>query len=176
MTGEALNLGGRTGLSLEWSPQQIYRDRSWSKHQNRMEFRGSSGQWARPWRSGAGTDWSWASWPQTGSHSILPAAMKTGWPLHSVSWSLRICFSRLCCQTCWRESESQSLSLTLWHPMDYTVHGILQAGILEWVIFPFSRGSSQHRDQTQVSCIAGGFFTSWATKEAPTCWSMTTAH
>ena len=94
MTGEALNLGGRTGLSLEWSPQQIYRDRSWSKHQNRMEFRGSSGQWARPWRSGAGTDWSWASWPQTGSHSILPAAMKTGWPLPSVSWSLRSCFNK----------------------------------------------------------------------------------
>ena len=35
--------------------------------------------------------------------------------------------------------------------MDYTVHGILQARILEWVAFPFSRGSSQPRDQTQVS-------------------------
>ena len=50
--------------------------------------------------------------------------------------------------------------------MDYTVHGILQTIILEWVAFPFSRGSSQHRDRTQVSCIACGFFTSWATKEA----------
>ena len=46
------------------------------------------------------------------------------------------------------------------------VHGILQARILEWVAFPFSRGSSQPRDQTQVSWIAGGFFTSWATREA----------
>ena len=46
------------------------------------------------------------------------------------------------------------------HPMDYTVHVILQARILEWVDFPFSRGSSQPRDRTQVSCIAGGFFTS----------------
>ena len=36
-------------------------------------------------------------------------------------------------------------------PMDYTVHGILQARILEWVAFPFSRGYSQPRDQTQVS-------------------------
>ena len=36
-------------------------------------------------------------------------------------------------------------------PMDYTVHGILQARILQWVAFPFSRGSSQLRDQTQVS-------------------------
>ena len=50
--------------------------------------------------------------------------------------------------------------------MDYTIHGILQARILEWVAFPFSRGSSQPRDQTQVSHIAGGFFTSWATREA----------
>ena len=50
--------------------------------------------------------------------------------------------------------------------MDYTVHGILQARILEWIAFPFSRGSSQPRDRPQVSCIAGRFFTSWATGEA----------
>ena len=50
--------------------------------------------------------------------------------------------------------------------MDYTVHGILQARILEWVALPFSRGSSQPKDQAQVSYIAGGFFTSWATREA----------
>ena len=84
---------------------------------------------------------------------------------------------------------------TLCDTMDYTVHGILQARILEWVAFPFSRGSSQLRDQTQVShkgsqgilewvaypfssrsslprnqtgvsCIAGGFFTNWALREA----------
>ena len=41
--------------------------------------------------------------------------------------------------------------LTLWDPMVYTVHEILQARILEWVAFPFSRGYSQPRDQTQVS-------------------------
>ena len=58
------------------------------------------------------------------------------------------------------ESESRSVaSDSLCDPMDYTVHGILQARILEWVAFPFSRGSSQLRDRTQVSCIAGGFFT-----------------
>ena len=51
---------------------------------------------------------------------------------------------------------------TLCNPTDYTVHAILQARILEWVVFPFSTGSSQPRDQTQVSWIAGGFFTSWA--------------
>ena len=55
--------------------------------------------------------------------------------------------------------------------MEYTVHGILQARILEWVAFPFSRGSSQLRDQTQVSRIAGRFFMSWATKEAQEYWS-----
>ena len=56
--------------------------------------------------------------------------------------------------------------LTLCDPMDYTVHGILQARILEWVAFPSSRRSSQLRDQTHVSRIAGKFFTSWATREA----------
>ena len=55
--------------------------------------------------------------------------------------------------------------------MDYTVHGILQARILEWVAIPFSRGSSQPRDQIQVSRIAGGFFTSWAKREALEYWS-----
>ena len=55
---------------------------------------------------------------------------------------------------------------TLCDPMDYTVHGILQATILEWVVFPFSRGFSQPRDRTQVSCIAGGFFTNWETRGA----------
>ena len=44
---------------------------------------------------------------------------------------------------------------TLCEPVDYTVHGILQARTLEWVAFPFFRGSSQPRDQTQVSCIGG---------------------
>jgi len=55
--------------------------------------------------------------------------------------------------------------------MDYTVHGILQARILEWVAIPFSRRSSQPRDQTQVSHIAGRFFTNWATREAQEHWS-----
>ena len=50
--------------------------------------------------------------------------------------------------------------------MDYTVHGILQARILEWVAMPSSRRSSKPRDRTQVSHIAGRFFTSWATREA----------
>ena len=51
----------------------------------------------------------------------------------------------------------------LW-PAGSLVHGILQARILEWAAMPSSRGSSQPRDQTQVSLIAGGFFTIWATR------------
>ena len=58
------------------------------------------------------------------------------------------------------------LCLTLCYPTDYVVHGILQARILEWVTFPFSRGSSQPMEWTQVSRIAGKFFTNWATREA----------
>ena len=59
---------------------------------------------------------------------------------------------------------------TLWDPMSCSppgssVHGILQARILEWVAIPFSRRSSQSRDRTQVSCIVGGFFTNWAIRE-----------
>ena len=61
--------------------------------------------------------------------------------------------------------------LTLCNPMGYTVRGILQARILEWVAFPFSSGSSRPRDWTQDSRIAGRFFTSWATREAQEYWS-----
>ena len=50
-------------------------------------------------------------------------------------------------------------------PPAFSVHGILQARILKWVAFPFSRGSSWPRDRTRVSRIAGGFFTVWATRE-----------
>ena len=55
--------------------------------------------------------------------------------------------------------------------MDYTAHGILQARILEWVVFSFSRRSSQPRDGTQVSHIAGRFITRLATREAQEYWS-----
>ena len=51
-------------------------------------------------------------------------------------------------------------------PPGSSVHGISQARILEWVAISFSRISSQLRDQTGVSCVAGGLFTNWATREA----------
>ena len=60
---------------------------------------------------------------------------------------------------------------TLCDPMDCSlsgssVHGIFQARVLEWVAISFSRGSSQPRDRTWVSHIAGRCFTVWATREA----------
>ena len=73
----------------------------------------------------------------------------------------------ICCVLC---SVAQ-LCLTLCDPMDCnppgsSIHGILQARTLEWVAMPSSRGSSRPGDRTQVSWIAGRFFTSWATRKA----------
>ena len=75
------------------------------------------------------------------------------------------------CTIVWKcESIVVQSWLTLWNPIDCSptsssVHGILQARVLEWVAIPFSRGYSWPRDRTQVSCIAGGFFMVWATRE-----------
>ena len=67
--------------------------------------------------------------------------------------------------------KSLSRFRSLCDPMDCSlpgssICGISQARILEWVAVSFSRGSSQPRDQTQVSCIAGKLFTFWATRES----------
>ena len=67
-------------------------------------------------------------------------------------WKVKVKVAQLCPAPC--------------DPMDYAVYGILQARILERVAFPFSRRSSQPRDQTQAFRIADAFFTSWATREA----------
>ena len=69
------------------------------------------------------------------------------------------------------ESVSRSVWTTLCDSMDYSppgfsVHGILQARTLKCIAILFSRGSSWPRDRTRVLCIAGGFFTVWATREA----------
>ena len=99
----------------------------------------------------------------------------------SSSWFYPLCiFAVLHCFSTWpsrmismvtKVKVTQSC-LTLCNPMDCSVpdssiHGILLARILEWVTIPFSRGSSQPRDWTQFSLIAGRFFTVWATSEAP---------
>ena len=73
-----------------------------------------------------------------------------------------------CCMCC---ANSLQLCLTLCDPVDCSlpgssVRGILQAGILEWVAIPFSKGSSQPRDRIQVSWTAVELFIVWATREA----------
>ena len=107
---------------------------------------------------------------------------------HGGKENLRMCKERTASSLGWLEKETWSQrggqkskqrpdpglsykELTLCSPMGYTVPGILQDRILEWVAVPFSRGSYQPRDQTQVSHIAGIFFTSWATGEAQEYWS-----
>ena len=77
------------------------------------------------------------------------------------TWKWKVLIAQLCQIIC--------------DPMDCSppgslVHGILQARILEWIALPFSKGSFWPRDQTQVSCIAGRFFTVWATREAQQGW------
>ena len=74
------------------------------------------------------------------------------------------CHFLLQCMKVKSESEVAQSCLTLLDPMDCSLpgssfHGIFQARVLEWVAFSFSRGSSQPRDRTHASCIAGGFFT-----------------
>ena len=68
------------------------------------------------------------------------------------------------CMKVKRESEVSQLCPTLSDPMDCSppgssVHGIVQARVLQWIAISFSRGSSQPRNQTRVSCIAGRCFT-----------------
>ena len=89
-------------------------------------------------------DSSWLRFPCQHRHSVLL------WPAYVL----------LIAQSC----------LILCNPTDYslpgsTVHGILQARILEWIAIPFSRGSSLSRGWTWVSCVAGGFFNVWAIRE-----------
>ena len=73
---------------------------------------------------------------------------------------------------------SRSVVSDSYDPMDYSlpvssVQGILQARILESLAILFARGSSQPRDWTQVSCIAGGFFTNWATRKVVAAYNNT---
>ena len=82
--------------------------------------------------------------------------------LHASSWNKSV--EMVCVKVA-------QLCSTLCDPMDHTVHWILQARMLEWGAFPFSRGLFQPRDQTWVSLIAGRFFTIWATRKAQEYWS-----
>ena len=80
-------------------------------------------------------------------------------------WTLDdVCVCMLVTQSCLTFCDPVNCS-----PPASFVQAILQARILEWVAISFSRGSSQPRDQTWVSCIVGGFFTIWPSREGPWC-------
>ena len=111
-----------------------------------------------------------------GWRRVWPILFKTSWNSHThflhIIGHNQATWSRKLGGTCLLESESEVSQLcpTLCHPMDCSlqhssVHGIFQARVLEWVAISFFRGSSQPRDRTWVSCIAGRCFTIWATRE-----------
>ena len=98
-----------------------------------------------------------------GSHSLLQGIFQT----QGLNPSLLHC-RQILYHLRHQESDSEVTQScpTLCDPMDCSppgssVHGILQARILEWVAISFSRGSSQPRNRTQVSSIAGRFLTNW---------------
>ena len=108
-------------------------------------------------------NWLWTFW---GRHYAFS---------HSSFQHLAHFLGRHLTNICWIDYEVKvkvvQSFLALCDPMDYTVHGILQARILERVAAPFFRGSSQPWDQNRVSHIAGGLFTRWDTREVQEYWS-----
>ena len=131
------------------------------------------------------------SWPHLGPFSILPQTIKQGWwmgvaPLHMQTFTylaagpeqedspslnhLFVAYPALCGFVSDLEWVKSLSRVWLCNPMDCSlpgssIHGIFQARVLEWVAISFSRGSSQPRDQTQVSHIIGKRLTIWATRE-----------
>ena len=96
-------------------------------------------------------------WRLEGTDDLRGQTSRLEVPLEIYCWWRKVLAAKLC------------LALRahgLYSPPGSSVHGIIQARILEWVAISFSRGSSPLRDQTQVSCTAGRFFTVWATREA----------
>ena len=92
------------------------------------------------------------------------------------TWEISVPSAQFCFESETEVKGKFAQSCQTLHPQDCSlpgssVHGILQARILAWVAVPFSRGFSQPRDQTQVSCITGRFFTIWATGKAQEYWS-----
>ena len=100
-------------------------------------------------------------WEYSQSPVSVNCSLKTSRPCNLLSSSLGICsyyYCGLVTQSCPTLCDPTNCS-----PSGSSIHGILQARILEWIAIPFSRGSSWPRDRSQVSCIAGRFFTIWAT-------------
>ena len=88
-------------------------------------------------------------------HTCVPTHIKSKWIMNiNMKWLVT-------------EVKVAQWCPTLCDSTNYAVHEIFHARILKWVAFPFTRGSSQPRDRTQVSHTEGGFFTSWATRKSP---------
>ena len=98
-------------------------------------------------------------------HNLNQILMKPFWPLAHFGMLQRALVCVCVCVCVSRSVMSDSFPMDCSLPGSST-HGILQARILEWVAIPFSKGSSWLRDWTQVSRIAGRFFTIWANREA----------
>ena len=119
------------------------------------------------------TQWMLAIWGLAPLPFLNPACTsRSSWFMYCWNLAWRILSTTLlACEMStivwwkWKMKVAQSY-LALFDPMDYKVHVILQARMLEWVAFPFSSGSFWPRNQTRVSCIAGRFFTSWVTRES----------
>ena len=136
---------GNSGVSLLWSCDHAI---SWSTNQS-SSFNGQMGRMRI----------------EMYIHSVIWKQHTPFLPLHCQEWVILfpLCTKKLSINILWASDSHGNSTLlkvkvkvtqlcpTLCDPMDYTVHGILQARILEWVAFSFSRGSSQPKDQTQVS-------------------------
>ena len=119
--------------------------------------------WKIPWTETGGLQ---SMELQRGGHDWLSMRVHT----HTHTHTLIILLNSSLYLLSFLKVKVAQLCVTLCDPINYKVHGILQARILERVAFPFSRGSSHPRDRMQVSQIAGRFFTSWATREAQEYW------
>ena len=133
-----ITLWSPTAGTMEHSPTPFFLYLPMESHKNCF--------WPRIWLT---SNWIRQKSYQIPIHSEMPVQLK---------WIIFVCVC-LVTQSC----------PTLFDPLDCSllgsfVHGILQVRILEGAVIPFSRGSSQPRDRTQISYIAGRFFTKWATR------------
>ena len=153
--------GQNIGVGSHFPLQGIFPTQEWNpglRHCGQilyqLSYQGSPRilEWvAYPFSSGS-------SWPRNWTRvSCIAGGFFTNWAIRAaLSLNMK-----------WSESESYSVTSDSLRPFATLCdHGILQARILEWLAYPFSRGSSPPRNWTRVFCIAGGFFTSWATREA----------
>ena len=139
-------------------------------------------RWTRLWvNSGS---WWWTGRPGVlrfmGSQRVgHDWATELNWEIRVYSLSYCLCGAQqifikyfIFCVFCVSDSACLILCDTINCSLPHSsIHGVLQARILEWIAMPFSRGSSWPRDQTQVSCIADRFFTTWAQGKPVPIWT-----